>query len=186
MKTMICTVEAGNCARSRVSGPFSRPLDEVRTAGHSQTRQTARMESMRPLIQLLWTALIGLAVSHVLAAQPRKVALPTVAEAKVPLYPPLARAANVQGKVRVRVTTVGRRVLMTSVENGLPLLAVAAEENLRTWQFASHEPISFIVTYTFKLVGNWKEQSDNPTVTMRLPTEVEVSTQVSPLMDNAH
>jgi len=63
---------------------------------------------------------------------------------------------------------------------------VAAEENLRTWQFASHEPISFIVTYTYKLVGNWKEQSDNPTVTMRLPTEGEVSTQFLPLMAKAY
>jgi len=141
---------------------------------------------MKPLNQVLWTALIGLMAFHILMAQPRKVTLPRVAEAKVPLYPRLARAASVQGKVRVKVTTDGHRVLTTTVENGAPLLAVAAEENLRTWQFASHEPISFIVTYTYKLSGNWKEQSDNPTVTMRLPTEVKVSTQFLPLMTEAH
>lgn len=68
---------------------------------------------MRSLNQVLWTALIGLMVFHILMAQPRKVALPRVAEAKAPLYPPLARAASVQGKVRVKVTTDGHRVLTT-------------------------------------------------------------------------
>jgi len=137
---------------------------------------------MRPPNQLLWMALIGLMVFHILTAETRKTALPRVAEAKVPFYPHLARAAHVQGKVRVKVTTDGHHVLTTAVESGPHLLAVAAEENLRTWQFADDEPTSFSVTYIYKLAGNWNEQSDNPTVTMRLPTEVEVSTRFLPFM----
>ena len=84
-------------------------------------------------------------------AQESKVALPMVAGASVPLYPPLARVAHVQGVVHVKITTDGHRVIATKVEDGHKLLAAAAEENARTWQFATHEPTTFTVTYSYKL-----------------------------------
>jgi len=109
-------------------------------------------------------------------AQKSSVALPTVAGAAVPLYPPLARAANVQGLVHVKVTTDGHRVIATHVEDGPKLLATAADENARTWQFATHEPATFTVTYRYRLNAKLKGNPNNPTVVLRLPTEVEVST----------
>lgn len=108
-------------------------------------------------------------------AQEPKAALPMVSGAAVPLYPPLARAANVQGVVHVKVSTDGHRVIATHVEDGPKLLASAAEENARTWLFATHTPSTFVVTYQYKIDAELKGNPDNPTVILRLPTDVEVS-----------
>jgi outer membrane biosynthesis protein TonB len=104
-----------------------------------------------------------------------KVALPMVASAAVPLYPPLAHAANMEGIVHVRVTTDGQRVKAAHAEDGPKPLAEAAEENARTWQFAVHEPTTFTVTYKYSLPTNWNSDSNNPVVVLHLPTEVQVS-----------
>src|ERR1700704_5854762 len=72
-----------------------------------------------------------------------KAALPMVASASVPLYPPIARTANIEGVRHVRVTTDGQRVKTAHAEDGPKLLAAAAEETVRTWQFAVHEPSTF-------------------------------------------
>jgi len=66
-----------------------------------------------------------------------------VASAQVPLYPPVARLANVEGVVHLKVTTDGHHVVSTQVEDGHRLLAALAEENVRTWQFSLHEPTTF-------------------------------------------
>ena len=100
---------------------------------------------------------------------------PSVAHADVPLYPPIARVANVDGVVKVKVTTDGHRVVNTEVEpNANPLLARAAQENLRSWEFAVHEAASFTVTYRYMIVDDIDARQENPTVVLKLPTEVEV------------
>jgi outer membrane biosynthesis protein TonB len=104
-----------------------------------------------------------------------KAALPMVASATVPLYPPLARTANIQGIVHVSVTTDGHQVTSVHAEDGPKLLATAAEDNARTWQFAAHEPTAFVVTYRYVLETKWKGDSNNPTVVLRLPNEVQIS-----------
>src|ERR1700680_3085479 len=72
-----------------------------------------------------------------------KAALPMVAAASVPLYPPLACTANMEGVVHASVTKDGRRVTNAHAQDGPKLLAAAAEDNARTWQFAIHEPTTF-------------------------------------------
>ena len=138
---------------------------------------------MRHLNRVLNAMFMLLILLHVGLAQPRKVALPTVADAKVPLYPPLARATRVQGVVRVRITTDGHRVVSAAAESGPRILAAAAEESARSWQFTTHEPTSFTVTYTYKLVDRLKSGPENPTVILRLPTDIEVSMQFIPALD---
>jgi hypothetical protein len=101
----------------------------------------------------------------------------------VPLYPPLARAAGVQGDVHVKLTTDGHRVVAAQAQDGHKLLASAAETNARTWEFATHEPTSFTVTYHYKLDARLQGNPNNPTVVLRLPTEVDVSTE--PLVLNS-
>jgi hypothetical protein len=112
-----------------------------------------------------------------IVAQQSSVALPMVASAQVPLYPSVARLANVEGVVHLKVTTDGHRVISTQVEDGHKLLSAPADENVRTWRFSLHEPTTFTVTYRYKLVENWKGDPYNPTVVLRLPAEVEVSTR---------
>jgi hypothetical protein len=111
------------------------------------------------------------------ATQQSKVSLPMMASAQVPLYPPVARLSNVEGVVHLKVTTDGHRVVYTHVEDGHRLLAAAAEDNAKTWQFSLHEPITFTVTYRFRLLTDWKGDPNNPRVVLRFPTEVEVSTR---------
>jgi hypothetical protein len=45
-------------------------------------------------------------------------------------------------------------------------------------------PTSFMVTYTYKLVHSLKSGPENPTVVLRLPTEVEISMQFMPALDS--
>ncbi len=87
--------------------------------------------------------------SAVAQAPKLKAALPMVAAASVPLYPPLAHAANMEGVVHVSVTTDGKRVTNAHAQDGPKLLAAAAEDNARTWQFAVHQPTTFTVTYKY-------------------------------------
>ena len=127
---------------------------------------------------LLWrpvliSALLSLAGWVIVAQQPR-LALPMVASAQVPLYPQVARLANVEGVVHLKVTTDGHGVISTQVENGHKLLSAPAEENVRTWKFSVHEPTTFTVTYTYKLVTDLDATQNNPRVILKLPTEVEV------------
>jgi TonB family protein len=108
-------------------------------------------------------------------AEERKQALPTVESAAVPFYPPLARVARIEGTVRLRVWTEGKRVSVISTESGHPLLATAAEANVRTWQFTDRGPTTFEVTFEYKMLQESQCEMDNGTVLLRLPTEVEVS-----------
>lgn len=117
--------------------------------------------------------------------QPVKVAPPSVAAAAVPLYPPLARMARIEGIVHVKVTTDGHKVIATQPEDGHEMLAAAAESNAKTWEFTTHKPTTFTVTYQYKLVAESKENPYGPTVILRLPTEVQVITTPILLSDPA-
>lgn len=121
------------------------------------------------------TLLTVLISATTLAGQEPKAALPRVVAIEVPFYPPLARVAHVEGVVHIKITTDGHRVVATHVEDGHKLLAAAAEQNARTWQFATHEPTTFTLTYKYKLLTEWTGDPESPTVVLRLPTEVEVS-----------
>jgi hypothetical protein len=119
-------------------------------------------------------ATVLLLASWAIVAQQAHVALPMVASAQVPLYPPTARVANVEGVVHLKATTDGHHVISIQVEDGHKLLADFAEENLRTWQFSPHEPTTFTVTYSYKLVTDVDPARNNPRVILDLPTAVEV------------
>lgn len=101
-------------------------------------------------------------------------ALPVVSFAEVPFYPPIARAANISGVVHVVITTDGHRVVTAHVQDGQAVLSEAAQKNASSWQFATHEPTTFTVTYVYKLVDNRKAQRGGPKVILQLPTDIEV------------
>jgi hypothetical protein len=124
----------------------------------------------QPLSKLLVLLAVFLGAA---VAQPPKAVLPMFAGGAVPLYPPVARATKVQGIVHLKVVTDGTKVVMAHAEDGHRLLASASEENVRTWVFSKHEPTSFTVTFRYRL--DVHADPNNPTVTLRFPTEVDVS-----------
>lgn len=80
-------------------------------------------------------------------------AFPKVIRHAQPAYPPLARQTRVQGDVRVKLTTDGESVRSAEAIEGAALLSKAAEDNVRTWKFAPHNPSTFIVTFRYKLTS---------------------------------
>jgi Gram-negative bacterial TonB protein C-terminal len=107
--------------------------------------------------------------------------VPVVTNASVPLYPRIALIAHIMGVVRFRLSTDGSHVTSVEVENGPPLLAKAAEENIKTWQFERHKPTTFEATFTYKLLpatcdakGNCNGV-ENDEVLLHLPTNVEIA-----------
>jgi hypothetical protein len=117
-----------------------------------------------------WTLLFVLfCCSPALSQQSQ--ALPDVVGAAVPLYPPIARAANVQGRVVLEVTAEGGRIQSTKVVSGPLMLSRVAESNLSTWQLVSMPSQTFVVTYTYRLSKRCKGK---PRVSADFPRSISV------------
>lgn len=107
--------------------------------------------------------------------------LPDVTSASVPLYPKITQLAHIEGAVRLRISTDGNRVASVEIQSGQPMLAKAAEENVKTWQFEQHSPTAFEVTFRYRLSPSRCDaecncdSSERPSVLLQLPTEVEVN-----------
>jgi hypothetical protein len=78
--------------------------------------------------------------------------LPAVVKHAQPIYPPLARTARIEGDVSIKIMTDGESVKEVEVEGGHPLLRQAAEDNIRSWKFAPHDPGTFHVTFRYQLL----------------------------------
>jgi hypothetical protein len=102
----------------------------------------------------------------------------------VPYYPPLARAAKIEGLVHIKVTIDMNKVVETHVEDGPKLLADAVEMNVRTWEFGEPFQRTFIVTYRFKLTKNSEDGHITDTLILRLPTDIEVLSPPNPPLDS--
>jgi TonB family protein len=127
-------------------------------------------------VAILFT--LGL-VASLASAQQSNEPLPTVTAASVPFYPAIARMARIQGVVRLRVSTDGKRVSSVEVVSGPPLLARLANDNVKTWLFKPHTPTTFEVTFRYKLMlpsncdSNCNcEYPEKESVLLELPTDV--------------
>lgn len=97
---------------------------------------------------------MSMAVGMRANAQDSAGAVPKVAEHATPNYPPLARQTRISGDVRVKVTTDGEAVTNLEVISGHALLRKAAEDNVRTWKFATNSsPSTFFATFRYKLTS---------------------------------
>jgi TonB family protein len=70
-----------------------------------------------------------------------------------PVYPPLARQANITGKVSVTVTVDKDGTTAAVVESGHPLLRQAALDSATQSHFECREwsaPLSYLLVYTFE------------------------------------
>jgi hypothetical protein len=93
-----------------------------------------------------------------------------------PTYPPSAKQNHIGGLVIIRVTTDGKKITDLKT-TGLPVLAEAAEANIRTWKFADNAPTTFTVTYAYVQEGEYEpDPVHNCRAKLELPSKVEVST----------
>jgi hypothetical protein len=111
---------------------------------------------------------------------------PNVVSAAVPFYPPGPRMANVEGDVWLKVSTDGKRVSSVEVESGQPMLAQAAEDNVRTWEFREHKPTTFDVRFRYRLLPEFECDPDSGTAQLHLPVEVEVTAKRIKICDETH
>jgi outer membrane biosynthesis protein TonB len=86
------------------------------------------------------------------AAEENVIPVPEITQHVHPHYPLLPLEARIQGQVRMRVTTDSYCVAKISTDSSEPLLAQAAEANVRTWWFASHKPGTFNLTFNYRLL----------------------------------
>ena len=78
--------------------------------------------------------------------------MPTVTSAAVPLYPRTADLVHIEGIVLLQVSTNGARISDVKVEAGPPMLAKAASDNVRTWEFSQHTPTTFRVKFSYRIL----------------------------------
>jgi hypothetical protein len=107
-------------------------------------------------------------------AQDGKQEFPLVLAGKMPLYPIMARAARVQGVVKLKVTTDGKKVASVDVESGPPMLVKFAKENILTWEFTVHKPTTFVTTFEYIIEEPAQCDYSNDALTLKLPLEVRI------------
>jgi TonB family protein len=102
-----------------------------------------------------------------------------------PEYPERAIVNNIQGRVDVQVQIgADGRVTFAKAVGAHPLLAEAAEKNVRTWEFGPFPPVARfpiydIITYDFKLKGPPLSVIQMPTVVHTyLPNRVEIESRL--------
>jgi hypothetical protein len=128
-------------------------------------------------------ALLGLilAVPGFGQTTPPAAAPPILQGATRPMYPPIAKAAHVTGKVVVRVTVKDGLVVQTEVLSkpaigaGGRLLESPTLENLKTWRFAVDVTGAFTVTYTYEISGTETEEPTNAKVEMLPSLDVKIT-----------
>jgi hypothetical protein len=123
---------------------------------------------MRPASTILMLSVLFVVVPSALAQESTET-LPKVMQHGEPIYPPLARQTRIQGEVSVKVTTDGESVREAIAQTGHPLLRKAAEDNAKSWKFASHTPSTFNVTFRYKLM-----ESSVEVEFLKSPTIVEI------------
>jgi hypothetical protein len=107
-------------------------------------------------------------------------AVPILQGAALPMYPPIAKAAHVTGKVILRVTVKDGLVVKTDVlskldPSGQRFLETATVQNLTTWRFAADVNGIFTVSYTYAITGTETEEPTNAKVTILPSLDVEVT-----------
>jgi hypothetical protein len=97
------------------------------------------------------------------------------------MYPPIAKAAHITGKVVVRVTIKDGLVVKTDVlskpdvRSGQRFLESPTVENLKTWRFAADVTGEYTVTYTYEISGEESEQPTNARVEMLPSLDVKIT-----------
>jgi hypothetical protein len=120
---------------------------------------------------------------------PKAADMPTVTAGQVPIYPDILRKAHIDGTVKLRVTTDGRRVSRVDAIEGQPMLVKAATENVKTWEFDAHAAMSFDVVFRYRLLEATCDDKcrcdslERPSTVLRLPSEVDINATEAMICD---
>lgn len=127
------------------------------------------------IVGLLAASLVAISASGQTVSGAAVPAVPILQAATLPVYPPIAKAAHITGKVNVRVVVEDGLVVKTEVlskpdvsSNGR-FLESPTVENLKSWRFATNVTGEFTVTYTYEISGTETDDPTNARVEM-LPT----------------
>ena len=112
-------------------------------------------------------------LSPIFAQKPEQ-DVPLVVNGKMPFYPAMARAARIQGVVKIRVVTDGEKVISAVAESGPPMLARFAKENVLTWEFAKHKPTTFVAKFEYRIEESDQCTYGNGFTKLTLPLEVRI------------
>ncbi len=108
-------------------------------------------------------------------------AVPILLGSTLPMYPPIAKAAHVTGKVVVRVIVRDGLVVKTEIvsvndgRSGQRFLESPTVENLKTWRFAADVTGAFTVSYTYEISGTETEEPTNAKVEMLPSLDVKIT-----------
>jgi Gram-negative bacterial TonB protein C-terminal len=108
-------------------------------------------------------------------------AVPILQGAALPVYPPIAKAARVTGKVIVKVTVKNGMVVQTNVlsrpdvASRQQFLDAPTVENLKTWRFAADVSGTFTVIYTYEISGKESDDLTNSKVEMLPSLDVKIT-----------
>jgi len=133
------------------------------------------------IFALLSVSLVGVAASGQATPDATGTSVvPILQGAALPVYPPIARAAHVTGKVTVRVTVKDGAVAKTEVLSkldpaGRRFLETPTTENLKTWHFAANVNGEFRVTYSYAIAGAETDGLTNPKVEMLPSLDVSIT-----------
>jgi hypothetical protein len=125
--------------------------------------------------RFIGVALLTLAVPPVAYTQAADEEVPLIRNGKMPIYPIMARAARVQGVVKIRVVTNGEKVTSLVLESGPVMLAKFTEENIRTWEFDKHKPTTFVATFEYEIKSPDHCEYRNGSLTLDLPLRAHIT-----------
>jgi|SRR6185437_3180013 len=97
--------------------------------------------------------------------------------ATIPWYPPIARAANITGRVVVKITVNAGKVTNTEVISGNHYLALGTVANLNTWRFQNDVYGTFTITYNYSISGEETLSPTNPRVEILPSLDVNITVQ---------
>jgi hypothetical protein len=100
---------------------------------------------------------------------------PRLTHADLPLYPPIALAARVSGKVEADFAVKGGDVVTAEAKFGNPLLARLTTENIKTWHFSPEAYGTFSITFEYRIEGMDSPTPQNPRIEMRLPAFIRIT-----------
>jgi hypothetical protein len=100
--------------------------------------------------------------------------LPFLLEAAVPLYPDIARNAQISGEVIVDVTIKAGRASSTTVKAGDRALAQAALKNIATWRFDEKVNASLTTKFDFMLELRKTGDDRNTRLELNLPSSARI------------